>query len=70
MQEEDILEHTNAKCQLCTFLVNLKIIVLHKHTPRDIVEHTHTKILVSALECQVSRGDTTIMVKFLIIDEP
>ena len=23
MQEEDILEHTNAKCHLCTLLVNL-----------------------------------------------
>ena len=23
MQEEDILEHSNGKCRLCTFLVNL-----------------------------------------------
>ena len=23
MQEEDILEHTNAKCHVCTLLVNL-----------------------------------------------
>ena len=28
------------------------------HRPHNIFEHTHTKILVSALECQVSRGDT------------
>jgi hypothetical protein len=57
MQEEDILEHTDAKCQLCTLVVNLKINVLHKHTPRDIVEHTRTEILVNTLECQVSQGD-------------
>ena len=29
-----------------------------RHAPHNIVEHTHTKILVSALECQVSWGDT------------
>ena len=27
------------------------------HTPHYTIEHTHVKILVSALDCQVSWGD-------------
>ena len=43
MQEEDIIEHTNGKCHVLTFSMQ-----------RDIIEHTHTQILVSAMERQVS----------------
>ena len=28
------------------------------YTPQNTIEHTHAKILVSAIECQVSQGDT------------
>jgi hypothetical protein len=28
------------------------------HAPHNTIEHAHAKILVSTLECQVSRGDT------------
>ena len=28
------------------------------HTPHNIINHTHAKILVSAIERQVSWGDT------------
>ena len=54
MQEEDSLEHTNGKCHLCTILVNLSTIVEYRHPPQNIIEHTHAKILVSALKRQVS----------------
>ena len=30
----------------------------HKHTPHNVIEHTHAEILVSALERQVSWDDT------------
>ena len=33
------------------------------HAPYNTIEHAHVKILVSALECQVSQGE-----KFLIIN--
>ena len=39
-------------------IVNLKAILLHRPTPHNTIEHTHAKILVSALERQVSLGDT------------
>jgi hypothetical protein len=32
--------------------------VTYRHEPRNIIEHTHAKLLVSALERQVSWGDT------------
>jgi hypothetical protein len=28
------------------------------YTPHNTIKHTHFKILASALECQVSQGDT------------
>lgn len=31
---------------------------MHRDTPRDIVDHTHAKILVSVLERHMLRGDT------------
>ena len=56
---EDILEHTNAKCHMCTLqstcgpLGNIGII-----PHNNIIKHTHAKILVTTLERQVSQGDT------------
>ena len=38
-------------------LVNLQTIVQHMHKPHNTIEHTRAKILVSALERQVSWGD-------------
>ena len=59
VQEEAILENTNAKCHLCTLkstcrpLCNIGI-----HLMTLIIEHTHAKILVSELDSQMSWGDT------------
>ena len=58
MQEEDIFEHTNAKCHLCTLestcrpLCNIGIHLI------TILNILMPKISISALEHQVSRGDT------------
>ena len=41
----------NGTCHLCT-------LVDHWHAPHNTLEHIHAKILVSALELQVSRVDT------------
>ena len=46
VQEDDIVEHTNAKCHLSR--------LIHMHTPHNIIEHACAKIPVSTLECQVS----------------
>ena len=54
MQEDNILEHTDDKRHLCTlssacrWLCNIGIHLIM------LIEHTHAKMLVSALECQVS----------------
>ena len=32
--------------------------MVHRHPPHNTIEHTHAKILVSALERQVSSDDT------------
>ena len=45
IQWEDIIEHTNGKCRVFT------------NTPHNTIEHTHSKILISTLERQVSWGD-------------
>ena len=67
MREEDIiLEHTNANCRLCALwstcspLCNIGI---HLITLLDIL----MSILVSELECQVSRGDTNDEVCRLLV---
>ena len=54
-QEKDVLY---AMCHLCTFLVTLKIVMQHKRTPHNTIGRTNAKILVSALDRQVSCGDT------------
>jgi hypothetical protein len=57
MQEEDILEYTNANCHLCTQPLACRPLS-HRHTTHNITtKQTHAKILVSTLECQVSWGD-------------
>ena len=57
MQEEDILEHTHSKCRFCILHAYFSELVDHcvtMHAPQNTIEHTHVKILVSALERQVS----------------
>ena len=39
---------------ICVHFSQLVDIVEHRHPPHNIIEHTYAKILVSALECQVS----------------
>ena len=63
MQDEDILEHTNVKCYLCTFLVDLEIIMYRIHTPHDIIEHSHAKILV----CGLGWHKLTLIMKLLVM---
>ena len=55
MQEGDILEHTNAKCYMCTLESTcIPLCITH-----DTIEHTHAKILVRCtLERSVSSSDT------------
>ena len=58
MQEDDIHEHTNI-CQ-ASIVYTLSQLVVHCVTQpytSNIIEHSHTKILESTLECQVSQGD-------------
>jgi hypothetical protein len=54
MQEEDILERINGKCHLCTLQSTCRPLCSMGHAPHNTIEHTHAKILVSALERQVS----------------
>ena len=60
MQGEDIIEHTNGMCHLRTFwsicrsLCNIGMHLINY----NIIEHTHAKILINTLECQVSWGGT------------
>ena len=42
---------------MCVHVSQLVIIVKYRYTSHTIIEHTHAKILVSALECQVSWGE-------------
>jgi hypothetical protein len=51
---------------LITILVVATMGVQHRHTPHNIIEHTHAKILVSALERQVSY-EVTLLLNLLII---
>ena len=53
-KEEDMLEHTQCQVSFVYTLTNLQTFVYYRHTSHDIIEHTHVKILVNALECQVS----------------
>ena len=45
MQEEDILDHTNVKCILCTLQSTFRPLCKHKHTPHNTIEHTRAKIV-------------------------
>ena len=55
MQKEDILEHINGKCPLCTlwsacrpsYNIGMHLI--------NTIEHTHAELLVSSLEPSVMR---------------
>jgi hypothetical protein len=58
IQEEDILEHIDGECHLCTLWLicrSLCKIGMHLITLLNILTG---KILVSTLECQVPWGDT------------
>ena len=53
-KEEVNLEHTNAKCHLCTLSLTCRPLCnkgMHLH---NTSKHTHAKILASALDRQVS----------------
>ena len=54
MQEEDVIMHTDVKCYLCTLYSTCRPLCNVGTHLRTIIEHTHAKILESALECQVS----------------
>ena len=41
MQEEDIIEHTNGKCQVFTLIINVLTIMYTKHKPHNIIGHTN-----------------------------
>ena len=43
---------------ICVHFSQLVDHYVHMHPPHNIIEITHSKILVSALQHQVSRGDT------------
>ena len=59
MQEEDILEQPNVEaCQFVYTIVRSQIVIQHRHIPYIITKHIHAKILVSALERQMSCNDT------------
>jgi hypothetical protein len=47
LQEEDISEHTSAKCHVFILCVNLLTIMSPRHRPYNIVEHTTVKTLLS-----------------------
>ena len=53
MQEEDMIEKTNAKHHVFTLMINLLIIMKCKHRPHIVIEHTNAKTLISTLERQV-----------------
>ena len=57
MQEEDILEHTNVECHLCTLQGTRRPLCIVQATLHNTIEHVRAKTLVSTLKCQVSRGD-------------
>ena len=59
MHEEDILEHINGKCHLCTILSTCRPLCKYRHTPHNIIKHTHPIFLINALEHQVSWSDTS-----------
>ena len=65
MHEEDILEHTNVKCHLCTLQLTCRPwcnIDIHLLT----IEHTHAKVLVNEYERQESQ--VTLTVKLFVIN--
>ena len=49
MQEKHIIEHTNTKCRVLPFVINLLIILYPRHKPHITIEHTDVKILISTL---------------------
>ena len=54
MQEEDILEHSNGKWHLSVDFSQLVDHCVTWHASHNIIQHTHVKIVVMTLECQVS----------------
>ena len=58
MQEENVLEHTNNKCHLCTLSSTCRLLCNKGIHLTMLIGHTRAKILVSALERQVSPRDT------------
>ncbi len=47
MQGEDIIEHTIAKCHLCTLWLTDTPLCNISIAPHNVIEHTHAKILVN-----------------------
>ena len=66
MQEGVVLEHTNTNCHMCTLLVNVLIIVYHRHTPHKTIERTRAKMIVKHLNAQCH--EVTLMMTLLIIN--
>ena len=54
MREEDILQYTNGKYHLCTLWSTCRPLCSIDMHLITLFEHTHAKILVSTLDCQVS----------------
>ena len=54
MQEENILEQSNAMCYSCTLQSTCTPLFNIRHARHNAIEHTHAKIPVSAVECQES----------------
>jgi hypothetical protein len=67
MQEEDIFEHIDANCHLCTLYLSYKpLFNISKHLI-ILLKQIRANVLISALEQQVSWGDTTYeVVDFLV----
>ena len=59
MQEDNILDRTKDKCHLCTLSSACRLVCNLGIHLIMLIKHTCAKILVSALECQVSCGDTS-----------
>ena len=53
MHKEGILEHTIPSNPICVHFSKVNI-VYHRNAPYNIIEHTHAKMSISALERQVS----------------
>ena len=51
---------------MCTLLVNVLIIVYHRHTPHKTIERTRAKMIVKHLNAQCH--EVTLMMTLLIID--